>query len=83
MLLFTVPLVMVIDLAVWAIVVRLTKTASIGSLVLVVITIPLLLWQGISGWAVLWLGLTIGLIVWRHKGNIQRMVKGSEEKVPA
>lgn len=80
--LFTAPLVMVINLAVWAIIVKLTKTASIGSFVILVITIPLLLWQGITGFALVWLGLTIALIVWRHRGNISRMLRGSEEKVP-
>ena len=27
-------------------------------------------------------GLIIALVVWRHRGNIKRMVSGSEEKVP-
>jgi glycerol-3-phosphate acyltransferase PlsY len=81
-LLFTTPLVMVIDLAVWAVVVKLTKTASIGSMLLVLLTPPLLYWQGVRGWAWVWLGLTIALVVWRHRGNIERMYRGSEEKVP-
>jgi glycerol-3-phosphate acyltransferase PlsY len=59
-----------------------TKTASIGSMVIVVITIPMLLWQGVSGLSLLWVALIIGLIVWRHRGNIRRMVSGSEEKIP-
>jgi glycerol-3-phosphate acyltransferase PlsY len=81
-LLFTVPIVALIDIAVWAVIVRLTKTASIGSMVLVVITIPLLMWQGVEGLALLWVALMIAVVVWRHRGNIQRMVSGSEEKVP-
>jgi glycerol-3-phosphate acyltransferase PlsY len=81
-LLFTVPIVALIDIAVWAIVVRLTKTASIGSLVLVVITVPLLVWQGVGGLSLLWVGLIIAVVVWRHRGNIQRMVSGNEERVP-
>lgn len=79
--LFTAPLVMLIDLAIWALVVRLTKTASIGSLLIVVITIPLLIWQGVSGLSLVWVALTIALVVWRHRGNIQRMIKGREETV--
>ena len=79
--LFTNPLVMAIDLVVWAVIVGITRTASIGSMVLVVITIPLLIWQGVSGIALVWVALTIALVVWRHKGNIQRMIKGAEEKV--
>jgi glycerol-3-phosphate acyltransferase PlsY len=81
-LLFTVPVAAVIEIATWALVVWLTKTASIGSMVIVVITIPILLWQGVSGLSLLWVALIIGLIVWRHRGNIQRMISGSEEKVP-
>ena len=81
-LLFTVPIVALIDIAIWAAVVRLTKTASIGSMVIVVITIPLLMWQGVAGLSLLWAGLMIVVVVWRHRGNIQRMVSGSEEKVP-
>lgn len=81
-LLFTVPLAAVIEIAIWGLVVWLTKTASIGSMVIVVITIPILIWQGVSGLALVWVALIIALVVWRHRGNIQRMVSGSEEKVP-
>ena len=81
-LLFTVPIAALIEISIWAIVVKLTKTASIGSLVIVVITIPMLMWQGVDGLSLLWAGLMIVLVIWRHRGNIQRMVSGSEEKVP-
>lgn len=81
-LLFTVPIAALIEIATWAAVVKLTKTASIGSMVIVVITIPLLMWQGVAGLSLLWAGLMILVVVWRHRGNIQRMVSGSEEKVP-
>lgn len=81
-LLFTVPLVALIQIAIWGIVVKVTRTASIASLVIVVITVPLLVWQGVRGWSLVWVALMIALVVWRHRGNIQRMVSGSEEKVP-
>lgn len=81
-LLFTVPVAAVIEITIWALVVWLTKTASIGSMVIVVITIPMLLWQGVRGLSLLWVALIIALVVWRHRGNIRRMVSGSEEKVP-
>lgn len=81
-LLFTVPIVAVIEIAVWFLVFWLTKTASIGSMVIVVITIPMLIWQGVSGLSLVWVALVIALVVWRHRGNIKRMVSGSEEKVP-
>lgn len=81
-LLFTLPLVAAINAVLWVVLVRLTKTASIASLAVMAITIPLALWRGVSGEALLWLGGTILLIVWRHRGNIQRMVRGDEQKVP-
>jgi glycerol-3-phosphate acyltransferase PlsY len=82
-LLFTVPVAAVIELALWGVIVKLTKTASIGSLVIMVITIPILIWQGVGGASLVWVALIIVLIVWRHRGNIQRMVSGREPKVTA
>ncbi|HEU4915368.1 MAG TPA: glycerol-3-phosphate 1-O-acyltransferase PlsY [Acidimicrobiia bacterium] len=81
-LLFTVPLVALIEIAIWFLIFLITRTASIGSMVIVVITVPVLMWQGVSGLALLWVALIIALVVWRHRGNIKRMVSGSEEKVP-
>jgi glycerol-3-phosphate acyltransferase PlsY len=81
-LLFTVPIAATIQIVIWGVVVKLTRTASIASLVIVVITVPLLIWQGVEGLSWLWVGLMIAVVVWRHRGNIQRMVSGSEEKVP-
>ena len=80
-LLFTVPLAAVIELVLWGVIVKLTKTASIGSLVIMVITIPVLIWQGVGGASLVWVALIIALIIWRHRGNIQRMVAGREHKV--
>ena len=80
-LLFTVPLAAVIELALWGIIVKLTKTASIASLVIMVVTIPILIWRGVPGASLVWVALIIALIVWRHRGNIQRMVSGREHKV--
>ena len=81
-LIFTIPLVALVTGAVWAILTRVTKTASISSMVGVAITIPMAIWQGVRGLALMWLLLTIALVVWRHRGNIHRMVKGTEETVP-
>lgn len=80
-LLFTVPLAAVVELVLWGVIVKLTKTASIGSLVIMVITIPVLISQGVEGASLVWVGLIIALILWRHRGNIQRMVGGREHKV--
>lgn len=79
---FTVPLVAVIVVVTWMILVKLTKTASISSLIVVGASIPLAIWRGVTGMSLLWLGVTVVLVVWRHKSNIQRVFKGSEQKVP-
>jgi glycerol-3-phosphate acyltransferase PlsY len=80
-LIFTMPLVAVIVGLSWAILTKITKTASVSSMIVVSGTIPLAFWQGVSGMAWVWLLATIALVVWRHKANIQRMTRGTEEKV--
>lgn len=80
--LFTIPMVALIDVVVWGILARVTKTASVSSLVVMGLTIPLALWRGVRGIALVWLLATILLIVWRHRGNIRRMVRGDEQRVP-
>jgi acyl phosphate:glycerol-3-phosphate acyltransferase len=81
-LIFTVPLVALITGVVWAVIARLSKVASISSLIVIVLAIPLAIWQGVTGLSLMWMLLTIVLIVWRHRFNIERMVKGNEERVP-
>lgn len=78
---FTMPLVGVITVVGWLILVKLTKTASISSLVMVIVAIPLAIWQGVEGMSLVWLGATIALVFWRHRGNILRVLRGSEQKV--
>lgn len=81
--LFTVPLVGLIAIAVWGVLVALTKTASISSLAAILLSIPLAIWQGVTGMSLVWFLLTVALIFWRHRGNIQRVFRGSEQKVQA
>ncbi|HEY6635695.1 MAG TPA: glycerol-3-phosphate 1-O-acyltransferase PlsY [Acidimicrobiia bacterium] len=82
-LLFTIPIVGVIVVTAWIVLVKLTKTASISSLIVVLASIPLALWQGVRGMSLVWLLASIVLVVWRHRGNIQRVVRGSEQRVEA
>jgi len=35
----------------------------------------------VTGLSLVWVALIIALVVWRHRGNIKRMVSGSGEKV--
>lgn len=82
-LLFTVPWVGLIVVVAWLILVKLTKTASISSLIVVGVSIPLTIWQGVTGMSLVWLLATVVLVVWRHRANIQRVFRGSEQKVQA
>lgn len=79
--LFTIPWAALILTAVWSVSVKVTKTASVGSLAVMVLTIPLALWQGVTGLSLVWIGLMLVLVLWRHRGNIARMVAGDEQKV--
>lgn len=79
---FTVWQVAAIGIVVWAVLARFTKVASLSSLIVIVLVIPLAIWQGVAGLSLLWMLLTMALIIWRHRSNIRRMVKGDEEKVP-
>jgi acyl phosphate:glycerol-3-phosphate acyltransferase len=82
-LLFTVPIVGVIVVTGWLVLVKVTKTASISSLIAVAASVPLAMWQGVEGMSLVWLLATVVLVVWRHRANIQRVFKGSEQRVQA
>lgn len=79
---FTVWLVAVIVVIGWLVLLKVTKIASISSLIVVGASIPLAIWQGVSGMSLVWFLATVVLVVWRHKTNIQRVFRGSEQKVP-
>lgn len=82
-LIFTIPWVGLIVVTSWIVLVKLTKTASISSLVVVAASIPLAIWQGVTGMSLVWLVATVVLVIWRHRGNIQRVFTGEEQKVEA
>lgn len=79
---FTLPMVAMVGATLWLLTVWLTKTASLASMLVVAAAIPLALWRGVRGWALVWLAAIVVLVVWRHKANIVRMMRGSEQKVP-
>ena len=79
---FTVPLVAVVIGIVWAIVAKVWKVASVASLLGLVLTIPGVLLSGVRGDSLIWFGAMLVLIIWRHRPNIERMLSGSEQKVP-
>ena len=65
----------------WLAIVVSTKTASIASLGAMALYVPVFLIAGHRGWAILWAALTAGLVIWRHKDNIKRILTRAEHRV--
>jgi glycerol-3-phosphate acyltransferase PlsY len=78
---FAAPIAGLILTALWLLVAKVGKVASIASLVVVAASIPLLIWQGVAGWALFWFGVMLGLVIYRHRGNISRIMKRREPSV--
>lgn len=81
-LIFAVPLVAFVVAVAWGVVARVWKVASVASLFGLVLTIPGVILSGVRGHSLAWFSAMLVLIIWRHRPNIQRMLSGSEEKVP-
>ena len=81
-LLFATPVAALILAALWLVIAKVLKIASVASLVGVAGALPLAYAFGARGWSLFWLAAILVLIVWRHRPNIQRMFQGSEQKVP-
>jgi glycerol-3-phosphate acyltransferase PlsY len=79
---YVVPLAAIATAVIWALVTRLSRTPSLATLVALAASVPLAFWQGVRGWALLlWVAIA-GLVVWRHRANIERLAKRTETKVP-
>ncbi|MEX0825328.1 MAG: glycerol-3-phosphate 1-O-acyltransferase PlsY [Acidimicrobiia bacterium] len=72
------PLAGVGFLVAWALMVAATKKASIASIIVAVSLVPVLAAFGHRGWALVWAGAIVVLIVIRHQANIRRLLDGSE-----
>lgn len=79
--LWTQPLVALGLAAVWGAVVGITRVASIGSLLVVVLVLPALWVAGVTGWPLVWIAAMMALVVYRHAPNIGRMLSGGDQKV--
>ncbi|HYM50074.1 MAG TPA: glycerol-3-phosphate 1-O-acyltransferase PlsY [Candidatus Limnocylindrales bacterium] len=84
------PAALVCSVAAWLIVIRLTRVASLSSLVAVgvgFVSVAILAATGIAapypvGWSVLILGVVLlGLVIVRHRANIERLARGRELKI--
>jgi glycerol-3-phosphate acyltransferase PlsY len=78
---FCVPLVALILAILWVVLVRVTRVASIASLVVVGLTLPLAYWQGVRGWSLAVITAILALVTFRHRGNISRILRRTEQKV--
>lgn len=65
----------------WAIVVGLTRKASLGSLIVMVSVVPVAWAAGVEGAAVGWLTAIVVLVVIRHRENLARLRAGEEHAV--
>ncbi len=67
---------------VFAGVVAASKIASVGSIAGAALALPLALWlDRVRGWSLVWLAVTVVLVMYRHRGNIARLIRGAERKV--
>ena len=65
----------------WAVIVQTTKYVSVGSII-VFIMAPIVLWLcGASMWYVAYGAVSSVYIVYRHRENIQRLLKHQENKI--
>lgn len=72
------PLVGVVLAVVWAAVARFGKISSVASLTVAVLAVPALALAGHTGWSLVWPGLVMALVVFQHRANIARLVRGEE-----
>lgn len=75
------PLLFVVLVGVWAIVVALTRRASLASLAAAVVFITGVGAQGHCGWVLAWAGGATLLVVVRHVPNIRRLLAGNENRI--
>lgn len=80
-LLWTIPLLGLALALLWAGIIAASRTASLGSLVLVVLAIPgVWLWAE-SGWSALVMAAISMLVIVRHAENIRRLLGGGEQTI--
>jgi glycerol-3-phosphate acyltransferase PlsY len=80
-LLWTIPLLGLALALLWAGIIAASRTASLGSLALVVLAIPgVWLWAE-DGWSVVVMAAISLLVIARHAENIRRLLSGGEQSI--
>jgi glycerol-3-phosphate acyltransferase PlsY len=75
------PVLGAILIGIWALLVVLTKRASVASLSLAALFIPGLVLFGHRGWSLVWASAIGALVLFRHRGNILRLIAGAEHQI--
>ena len=75
------PPVMIVMVATYGIGIAVSRISAVGSLAAVVISVPALLVAGMDTQAVMWFGVTMMLIILRHRSNIARLWTGDENRL--
>ena len=75
------PVVGVVLTVIWAVILVVWRTASVGSILVMVLIVPLLALTGHRGSDLVWSGVIAIFVLIRHYGNIRRLIQGSERKV--
>ncbi len=75
------PILGAILIGLWALLVAVTRRASIASLALAVLVVPGLVLFEHRGWSLAWAGAIAVLVIFRHRGNIRRLIAGSEHQI--
>ena len=58
------------------------RIASVGSIAGAALATPVAVWvDSVRGWALGWLLAAVVLVMYRHRGNIARILRGAERKV--
>lgn len=81
MILWMAPIVGAILVPAWAVITAILKKASVASLLLATAMVPSLAAAGRRGWSLIWAAGAALLILYRHSGNISRLLTGSEHTI--
>jgi glycerol-3-phosphate acyltransferase PlsY len=75
------PMLGLILMAMWVVITLVAKRASVASLLLAVLLVPGLVLFGTRGWSLAWAGGAALLVLYRHRGNLLRLLRGTEHTI--
>jgi acyl phosphate:glycerol-3-phosphate acyltransferase len=80
-LVYLAPVVGIVLTVMWAVILIIWKTASIGSIIVMILAVPLLALAGRRGSDLVWTTVIVVFVLFRHSGNIRRLVQHSERTI--